>query len=199
MNKLALLLLPLSLCLSGCGSPSDETPDPKTAPLANAKMGGAFTLVDQNGRPTTQAALKGRYALVYFGYTFCPDVCPVDASTMGQAVSAFEKAFPDRGARLLPVFITADPARDTPAALKQFLGNFHLRFLGLTGTEAQIDATAKLYGVPILREKPDKNGNYLVVHPRYTTLYGPDGKPLAFIPVDQGVDASVAELRRWVR
>src|SRR3546814_1174164 len=101
-------------------------------PLAGATIGGPFSLVDQDGRPVTQDALKGRYALVYFGYTYCPDVCPVDLARLMQGLRAFEAKDAARAARVQPVFITIDPARDTVPVVKQFVNAFHPRLMGLT-------------------------------------------------------------------
>ncbi len=196
MNKF--LILHLTALLVAC-QPSGGTADLAEAPLAGARMGGDFTLTNQNGKVMRAADLRGKFSIVYFGYTFCPDVCPVDAQVIGRAVAAIEKETPALGAKLVPVFITGDPARDNPAALKEFLGNFHPRFVGLTGSVSQIDQVARDFGITIMRDAPDKNGTYLVNHPRYATLYGPQNQPIAFIPVDRGVEASVAELRRWLR
>ncbi len=196
MNKFFILLIAglLAACQSG-----PDLADLGKAPLAGARMGGDFALTSQDGKPMRAADLRGKFWLVYFGYTFCPDVCPVDVQIIGRAVKQIEKDAPQLGAKLVPVFITGDPARDDPASLKQFLGNFHPRFIGLTGSVAQIDKVASDYGMAIVRDPPAKDGSYLVNHPRYATLYGPEGQPLAFIPVDRGVEASVAELRRWLR
>lgn len=187
------LALALALLLAGCGAAPKPQP-----PLAGARIGGAFTLTDQDGRRVTERALAGRYAIVYFGYTFCPDVCPVDVQAIGAGVRALEAADPARGAKVTPVFVSVDPGRDTPAVLKQFVANFHPRMLGLTGSKAEIDAAAKAYGIFYAIEPPAPGGGYLVQHSRQAYLMGPDGGPIALLPADQGGEAVAAELKRWV-
>src|SRR3954462_12781743 len=126
-----LISLLLALAPVACG----KAPAP---PLAGAAIGGPFTLVDQNGRTVSDHDFAGRYRIVYFGYTHCPDVCPTDLATISQALSLFEKQDAALAARAQPLFITVDPERDTPAALKEYLRAFHPRLLGLTGNAAQI-------------------------------------------------------------
>lgn len=187
------LLLAAALLAAGCSS-TDEAP-----PLQGARLGGPFTLTDQNGRTIRDGDFAGRYRLVYFGYTFCPDICPTDLQTIGRALSDFEKEAPERARRVQPIFITVDPARDTPPILKKYAAAFHPRLIGLTGTEQQIAAVKKAYGVASSAQKGADPDNYLVDHARLTTLYGPDGQPIAFMPADEGVDAVTEALDRWVK
>src|SRR5262245_31946995 len=100
--------------------------------VGQALVGGPFSLTDQDGRRVTDADFRGRYMLIYFGFTFCPDVCPASLQLMAAAI---DKAGA-KGERITPVFITVDSARDTPALLKPYVGSFHPRFVGLTGTTA---------------------------------------------------------------
>jgi protein SCO1 len=203
MNKIArvinlILAASLAVSLVGCdrlGAGSDNGPPP----LAGARMGGAFALMDQDGRAVTDQSYPGSYRLIYFGYTFCPDVCPVDVQVLGQGVADFEKADPARGAKVQPIFITVDPKRDTPTVVKAFVANFHPRMVGLTGTEAQIDVAAKNYAAVFERHAPNEQGAYLVDHSRTAILYDPKGAPIAIIPQDQGPKAVANELARWVR
>ncbi len=180
--------------LSGCARHDGGTP-----PLAGAAIGGPFTLTDQDGRSFSSASLAGKYRIVYFGYTFCPDACPTDVAVLGKALRQLDVSDPARAARIQPLFITVDPARDTPAVLKQFVRAFHPRLIGLTGSAAQIAAVAKDYAV-FYRKAPAAAGpdNYLMDHPRIAILLGPDGKPIELLPVDAGADAVVADLRKWV-
>lgn len=188
------LLLLLALLLSGC---RQEAGPP---PLEGASMGGAFSLVDQNGRRVTDRDFAGKYRLIYFGYTFCPDVCPTDLQKIGAGMRRFEQSDQQRAARVQPIFITVDPARDTPEVLSAFVANFHPRLIGLTGSEPEIAATARTFH--IARELPQPSArprDYLVNHSQITVLYGPQGEPIAIVPVDQGAEAVSAELDRWVR
>ncbi|RJT24642.1 SCO family protein [Chakrabartia godavariana] len=195
MNKFKIIAAGLALSvLSACGGAPAEAP-----PLAGAKMGGAFRLTNQDGKTVTDADFAGKYRLVYFGYTFCPDVCPVDVQIMGQGLSAFEKADPARGGKVVPIFITVDPARDTPAAIKQFVSNFHPRMVGLTGPVKDIDAVAQAYGVAFMRQPPNAQGAYLVDHARMVVLYGPAGEPIAIMPQNAKPQQFADELARWVK
>ncbi len=197
MNKF-IPLAPLALLLSACQL-NDSAADLSAAPLSGAKMGGPFSLINQNGKAVTQADFAGKFRFVYFGYTFCPDVCPVDTQALGAGVKLFEKADRARAQNLVPIFITGDPKRDTPAILKEFLGNFHPRFVGLTGTEAEIDRVVAAYGGIITRQKPNADGAYLVDHSRNAVLFGPEGQPIAILPQDKGPQAIADELAKWVR
>ena len=181
------------LLVAGCRA------DPGTPPLQGATMGGPFTLTSHDGRRVSDSDFAGRYRLVYFGYTFCPDVCPVDAQTIGAGLRRFEAQDPGRAARVQPIFVTVDPARDTPEVLRAFVANFHPRMVGLTGSEAEIARMARAYGVYYQRGDPSPGGGYLVDHWRGIVLYGPQGEPVAIVPHDQGPDALAAELDRWVR
>ena len=149
--------------------------------------------------PFTQASLAGTPSLVFFGYTFCPDVCPVDARNIGLGLSAVEKSDPALGAKIVPIFISVDPARDTPAVLKSFVANFHPRMVGLTGSAAAIDAVAKEYAVYYKKGEVTPGGGYMVDHARATYLMNPEGKPLALLPQDQTPEAIAAEIKRWVK
>jgi protein SCO1/2 len=168
-------------------------------PLAGARIGGPFRLTDQNGRTVTQANFAGKYSVVYFGYTFCPDVCPTDMQTLGVALRQFEASDPARAMKVVPIFVTVDPERDTPPVLKQFVGAFHPRMVGLTGTPAAIDAVAKEYAVYHEKQAPAPGGGYMVGHSQVAYLMDPMGKPVALLPVDKTPDAVAAELARWVR
>jgi protein SCO1/2 len=131
-------------------------------------IGGAFTLVDENGATVTDAEVIRQPALVYFGYTFCPDVCPFDAARNAEAVDILE----ERGIEVTPVFISVDPARDSPEVLAEFTDLIHPRMIGLTGSEAQVLAAAQAYKVYFRRNDPDED-YYLVDHSTFTYLMLP--------------------------
>lgn len=195
MNKTRVFngLIAASLLVAACGPSDSDAP-----PLAGATMGGAFSLTDQNGKRVTQEDYAGSYKLVYFGFSFCPDVCPVDLAQIGRGVQAFEKSAPQRAARLVPIFITVDPARDTPAVLKTYAAAFHPRMVALTGSEAEITATAKKFAVMYRKQPGASPDSYSVDHSRMAVLYGPDGAPIAIIPHDQGAPAIAQALGKWV-
>jgi protein SCO1 len=184
-----------AMSLSGCHQAPAENP-----PLEGAAIGGAFTLTDQDGKPFSSDRLKGKYRIFYFGYTFCPDACPTDMAVLGKAMRILDAKAPAMSAKIQPIFVSVDPARDTPAVLKQFTAAFHPRFIGLTGSEAQIADVAKKYAISY-RKQPAPAGasGYLMDHPRVAYLFDPDGKPIEMLPVDANADAVVADLEKWVR
>ena len=190
MNK---FLLPLLFSLAACQQPQAAQP-----PLAGARIGGPFSLVDQDGRPATERRLVGRYSIVYFGYTFCPDACPTDMGAIAAGLKQVERSDPAKAAKVTPVFITVDPARDTPAVVKQFVRAFHPRAIGLTGSPAAIDAVAKEYGVAH-GTGAKSAGGYLVDHSRAAYLMGPDGKPLALAGADGGPAEVARTIETWVK
>jgi protein SCO1 len=190
---LVTLLLALLLGACGQGAPAEDPP------LKGARLGGAFSLTDQNGRRVTERTWPGKYQLVYFGYTFCPDVCPVDMRVLGAGLRRFEETDPARGALVQPLFVSVDPARDTPEVLRQFTANFHPRLIGLTGTPDELARMARAYGASYLRQDGATPGSYLMDHTRNAILYDPDGRPLAIIPYDRGPQGAADELARRVR
>ncbi|KAI0428258.1 SCO1/SenC-domain-containing protein [Xylaria sp. FL1042] len=141
--------------------------------VGRPKVGGEFNLVDHEGRPFSSASLKGRYSLVYFGFTHCPDICPEELDKMAQMFDLVEAQAPGAVA---PVFITCDPARDNPKVLKSYLAEFHPKFIGLTGTYDEIKDVCKSYRVYFSTPKDVKPGqDYLVDHSIYFYLMDPAG------------------------
>jgi protein SCO1/2 len=138
-----------------------------------AAIGGPFQLVDQNGRSVTQADFAGKFMLIYFGFTYCPDVCPTELQVMGNAMDALSA---EDAARVVPIFITVDPERDTPEQLKGYVAAFHPKMIGLTGTPEQIAAVAKAYKVYYSKQpNPAAPDDYSVDHTSFVYLMGPDG------------------------
>jgi protein SCO1 len=135
----------------------------------NGAIGGPFSLTDEDSLPVTEKDVLQKPALVYFGYSFCPDVCPTDLARNAQAVDVLE----EMGHEVTPIFISVDPARDSPAVLKEFTDALHPRMIGLTGTAAQISATAKAYKTIYRVPEAPEDMNYLVDHMTYTYLMLP--------------------------
>jgi len=187
------LAILLALLLAGC---SGATADP---PLQGAKIGGPFTLTNQDGRLVTDKQFEGKYRIVYFGFTYCPDVCPVDLQNIGKAMRQLEQSDPAIAAKLQPIFISVDPERDTPQVLKQYVAAFHPRLIGLTGSKEQIADVEKKFGVYSQREEKPGATEYEVNHSRIALLFGPRGEPIAILPHDEGADAIAAEIKRWVK
>jgi protein SCO1/2 len=172
---------------------------PPPGNMTGSSLGGAFALIDQDGKPVTDADFKGRYRLMYFGYTFCPDICPTDAAVLSRGLQAYEKARPERAAKVKPIFITVDPGRDDPAALKAFVGAFHPRLIGLTGSPDAIAAALKAYGIYSKQVATSDPDNYLVDHFAVFYLFGPDGAPIAFLPHGSTAAEMTAMLETYVR
>jgi protein SCO1/2 len=185
-----LILLALA-ALAACGAP----PAPE-GPLTGSAIGGPFSLRDGDGKTVTDRDFPGKWQLIYFGYTFCPDVCPTDLQHIAQGLRIVEKSHPDIAARVVPIFITLDPERDTPAAVKIFAAAFHPRLVGLTGTRSQIDPVLKSYKIYATKEGigPD----YLMNHSAMAYLIAPDGKPVSFVTQASADDVG-AELVKYVR
>ena len=172
---------------------------PQAPPLAGASIGGGFSFVHENGRAVTERDYAGKYRMIYFGYTFCPDVCPVDMANLMQGFRLFEQRDRAAAARVQPLFVSIDPERDTPAVVKAFTDNFHPRLIGLTGTPEQVATAAKAHAIYYRKEGEPNTKDYLVSHSNVTYLIGPDGEPIAPVPQDLKPADIAATLAQWVR
>jgi protein SCO1/2 len=161
----------LLVALGGCGPQGGKGGQPVQAGGV-AQIGGPFALIDQNSRPVDQRVLTGKWTAVFFGYTFCPDVCPTTLTLLGRAQSMLGPRAKD----LRVVFISVDPGRDTPAQLKAYLASpvFPTGTLGLTGSQAQVDQAAKAYKV--FYQKQGSGQSYTVDHTAAIYLMDPHGK-----------------------
>lgn len=187
-----ILSLLVGFAVAACAGPAEEPP------LADARIGGPFALVDQDGKPVTERDYAGLYKIVYFGFAHCPDICPTDLAAIGQALRRLEKEDPAKARRIQPLFVTTDPERDTAPVLKEYLRSFHPRLVGLTGTPQQIADAAKAYAV-YYEKVPGEGGSYVMNHSRILYLMGPGGEPIAMLPEDEGAAGIEAALERWVR
>ncbi|WP_417770502.1 SCO family protein [Stappia sp.] len=146
------------------------------------QIGGPFTLVDETGATVTDAEVIDRPALVYFGYAFCPDVCPMDLARNAEAVDLLAA----RGHEVKPVFISVDPDRDTPEYLGEYTENLHERMIGLTGTPEQVKAAAQAYRVYYKKQDSEENDEYYIVdHTTFSYLVTPEDGFLEFIRRDE--------------
>ncbi|HVR90348.1 MAG TPA: SCO family protein [Novosphingobium sp.] len=192
MTKHFVIALTFGL-LAACGSAPAER-----SPLEGASIGGDFELTDQQGKTVHWEDFAGKYRIVYFGYTYCPDACPTDVAVMIQGLNRFTRADPARGNSIQPIFITIDPERDTSKAMGEFAAAFSPRLIALTGTRAQVDVAKKAFKV-YGAKGTESAGGYLMDHSRIAYLMGPDGKPISSLPIDQGPDAVAADLDKWVK
>jgi protein SCO1/2 len=196
--RLIMALASLSL-LGGSGQPLAEKSDRSAADLMDVVMwnrepiGGAFALIDQNGARRTDADFRDKFMLVYFGFTYCPDVCPTDLLQMGLAVDRLGPA----GDSVQPIFITVDPERDTPEHLKEYLTMFHPRFIGLTGDAAAIKEAARAYRVYYARADLPKS-DYTIDHSAFIYLMGRNGEYLSFFPPGTSAELLAGALRPYI-
>lgn len=205
MNRRAMtkprLLAAILLVLASCSPQGDPEPQIQGVDLAGAQIGGEFTLTGKDGNRVRWSDFAGKYRIIYFGYTFCPDACPMDVAAMMRGFSRFEQAHPDQAAKVQPIFITIDPARDTPEVVGQWTAAFGPRLLGLTGTPEQVKQAASAFAA-YYKRGAQTSGGYLMDHSRIAYLMDPQGKPIAMLPVDKGAaapEAVAAELAKWVK
>jgi len=193
MPRTRLLLAPAFLALAACqqAAPAGEPP------LAGAAIGGPFELVDSTGKTVRWSDFDGQYRMVYFGYAYCPDVCPLDVQRMMKGYDAFKAAEPALAAQVQPIFVTIDPQRDTPAVVGEFTRAFSNDLVGLTGTPEQVEAAAKAFSVYYAKGQ-GTGENYLMDHSRGAYLMGRKGEPIALLPVEDSAEGVTAELEKWV-
>lgn len=151
-------------------SANDPFADCRSAGVAGGggDIGGAFTLVDENGKTVTDKDVLAKPALVYFGYSFCPDVCPIDAARNAEAVDLLKA----KGLEVTPVFISIDPARDTPAVLKDYTENLHPQMIGLTGSPEQIQTVSRAYKT-YYKKQDTGDQYYMMDHSTFSYLMLP--------------------------
>ncbi len=163
-----------------------------SAPGGTAAIGGPFALIDQDGRPATQAMLDGKPTLVFFGYTHCPDVCPTTLSDMSRM---FETLGRDKKAQ--GVFITVDPERDTPTVLKDYLSNFDPRIKGLTGASEAVAAVEKAYKV-YAKKVPTSSQDYSMDHTAVVYLMDKSGRFVNAFNIEESPDKAAADLAAYL-
>ncbi|XP_003748377.1 protein SCO1 homolog, mitochondrial [Galendromus occidentalis] len=141
--------------------------------MGKAKIGGQFALTDMNGVRRKSEDFKGKWCLIYFGFTHCPDICPDELEKMAKVIDLLEDK--TKGIELQALFISVDPARDSPEAIKQYLAEFHPKILGMTGTQEELNATSKSFRVYFSKGPADVEEDYIVDHTVIMYLVGPDG------------------------
>ena len=154
-----------------------------------ALFGGPFTLVDHTGKTVTEADFRGRFMLVFFGFTYCPDAYPTALTTMTEALDIIGPA----AARIVPVFISIDPERDTPEQLAMYIRHFHPSLVGLTGNADQVAATAKAFRVYYAKVEEGEGDDYTMDHTANIYLMGPDGKFRVYFPGSTTTPETMAE------
>jgi cytochrome oxidase Cu insertion factor (SCO1/SenC/PrrC family) len=160
-----------------------------------ASIGGPFALTDHNGQRVTDKTYAGKYLLVFFGYTYCPDVCPSELQVMSAALDQLG----GDAEKIQPLFITIDPARDTPQVLKDYVGNFSPRLIGLTGSGDEIANVAAKYRVYYAKAlNPQSGTDYLMDHSTILYLMAPDGTFVKHFTYGTDPKALANDIRRAV-
>ncbi|KAF8065658.1 HCC1 [Scenedesmus sp. PABB004] len=166
--------------------------------VGKAAVGGPFALIDQDGRPFTHEDLRGAFSVLYFGFTHCPDICPDELEKLAAALDRIEAA--TGGYQVRPVFISVDPARDSPRAVKAYVREFHPRLVGLTGSEEAVRATSKAFRV-YFHKTGESEADYLVDHSIIMYLLDPAGEFVTFygknFTAEQLADSISAHITRW--
>ena len=180
----------LVLCLSVIMIATGQSPTSSMSQIAS--IGGPFTLTDQDGRAVTDQDYKGKPFLVFFGFTHCPDVCP---TTLFDVSEVLRKLGPD-AERTGALFITVDPDRDTPAALKDYIASFDPHLRGLTGDDNDIAAVAKAYRV-YYRKVPLQGDDYTMDHTALVYLMGKDGHFVTAFNLKRRPEEAAADLRKY--
>lgn len=161
---------------------------------ADTPVGGAFTLTNQEGKPVSDGDFRGKYMLLFFGFTNCPDLCPTTLLIMSQALEQLK----DDASKVVPIFITVDPERDTPAQMKNFLSNFNPAIVGLTGTQEQIDKIQGDYKTYSLKvEDKDAPGGHSFDHSGYVYLMDKQGKFLTVFTADSSPQTIAAKIKEY--
>lgn len=144
---------------------------------AGTGIGGAFELVNSRGETVRASDFDGQYRLIYFGYTYCPDICPTTLMDMTRALNRLAETAPAKAKRITPIFVSVDPERDDPQTVGAYTQHFHDRLVGLTGTPEQVASAAKAFHVYYEKVEQDRpEGQYLVNHSSYIYLLGPRGR-----------------------
>ena len=175
---------------------ANETAEPSATELiegllsGRAPVGGPFELTDQTGHRRTDADFQGKLVVLYFGYTYCPDVCPTELQSISLALDKLGAA----ATTVQPLFITVDPERDTPARLADFVSSFHPRLIGLTGSPAEIRKTAIAYRTFFAKSVTTAD-NYAVDHTGFVYLLGKDGRYVGFLPPGLAPEAIADAIR----
>ena len=198
MMRIAACALLVLASMFGCGvAPAAEQEQPSAAQMMDDLMyghgpiGGPFTLTDHSGKPRRDIDFRGKLMIVYFGYTFCPDVCPADLMSITQALEALGPT----AESVQPVFITIDPERDAKV-LAEYLAAFHPSFVGLTGSPEQIRKVANSYKVFYVKMPGERSGEYSIDHTGAIYLMGRGGEYLGFMPPQTSPDRLTEVLRK---
>ncbi len=175
-------------------SSSRETGERPTQ-IAGLKIGGAFTLTDHNGEKVTERSYEGRYKLIYFGFTYCPAVCPTELQKMRQALKGLPAELAEK---VQPVFITTDPERDSVAVMKDYVSLFDPRLVGLTGTLPQVNHIKKAFRIFAVKVQDEDAQDYTMDHSSFTYLMSPENELVAMYRVKDTADFMARDIEKYL-
>ncbi len=190
-RRLLLLLAPVIAGVLGIGVALFSQPK---STLPEAPPGGDFVLDSADG-PLDTATLRGKLVLIYFGYTYCPDICPTSLAATSQALNSLT---PSELAQVKTVFVSVDPERDTPARLKDYVAFFHPTIVGVTGSPKAVAAAAKKYGAVYARQDIASTASYVVDHSAWTYIVTPDGRLVDRIAHGAAPEQIAAQIHQWL-
>ena len=194
MSQRFLFFLILALASTAIGLALFWQPGPAPGQPPTPAAGGDFVLRSADGPIDTQS-LRGKVVLVYFGYTYCPDICPTTLVTIGEALKSLA---PGERQRVATIFVSVDPQRDTPQRLKDYAAFFDPGIIGVTGSDEEVAKVARLYGAIYARQKASDEGSYVVDHSTWTYLLAADGHLAGRIPYGAPAAQVAAEIRKWL-
>jgi protein SCO1/2 len=166
--------------------------------VAGADIGGPFTLLDHTGKTVTDNDFADSYRLIYFGFTYCPAICPTELQKISAVLKNLEQDQADLAAKIQPLFISVDPERDTPEVMKEYVSLFHPRLIGLTGSVAQIDDVKKNYRIYAAKVKPEASTEYTVDHSSFIYFMSPQGQLLGIYRSTDSAEMITAEIEKLI-
>lgn len=176
--------------LSILSNKKNGEPSESSLPLIAPGIGGQFTLINQDGKTVTEKDFVGKYLFIYFGFTSCPAICPTELQKMSEVYNALPKPWQER---IQPLFITIDPERDTPKVLKNYVGLFMPKLIGLTGSQTQIDTIKKAYKV--YGAKVPEGDTYTMDHSSFIYFMGMNQQPLAMFKMSDTADKIAKQIQ----
>jgi len=193
-RRRAVVVAAFAAALAGCdrSRPGAERPSFKGVDITGADYARTLSLTDADGRPRTLADFKGKVAVVFFGYTQCPDVCPTTLAELAEV----KRALGPDGAKVVGLFVTVDPERDTPDLLKAYVGNFGPDFVGLRGSAEQLQATAKEFKVFYAKVPGRAPGSYTMDHTAGSYVFDTQGRVRLFTRYGSGAKALAEDLKQ---
>ncbi|MBL4803797.1 MAG: SCO family protein [Alphaproteobacteria bacterium] len=169
------------------------------APIAGLNIGGPFTLTDHEGTEVTEKTYDGQYKLIYFGFTYCPAICPTELQKMSRVMNALEDNYPEAAQNIQPLFVTIDPERDTVPVMQEYVSLFHPRLIGLTGTVPQINIVKKNYRIYASKVETEEQNDYTMDHSSFIYLMGPDNTLLGMYRTSDTPDGMYQDIVKLMK